>query len=113
MNAINSQSLIDKLIFYYVDGRNFLKIFDKRETKNIQAFDLNEIEREIFLLCLDVISYQAIKELVPHIPDEQLRSILDTFKSRGIVFKEDDHYLALPLRSCVESRQEIEHSYIL
>ena len=113
IEAIKSESLIDKLIFYYVDGRNFLKIFDKRDTKNIQAFDLNEIEREIFLSCLDVISYQAIKELVPHISDEQVRSILDTFKSKGIVFEEDDHYLALPLRSCIDTRPKIEHSTIL
>jgi hypothetical protein len=112
MDEIKSQSLIDKLIFYYVDGRNFLKIFDKRDTKNIQAFDLNEIEREVFLSCLDVISYQAIKDLVPNISDEQLRSILNTFKNKGIVFEEDDHYLALPLRSCVESRPKIEHSTI-
>ena len=41
MNAIKSQSLIDKLIFYYVDGRNFLKIFDKRDTKNIQTSNQN------------------------------------------------------------------------
>lgn len=113
IEAVKSESRIDKLIFYYVDGRNFLKIYDKRDTKNINTFDLNEIEREIFLSCLDVISYQAIKELFPHIPDEQLKSILDTFKGKGIVFEEDDHYLALPLRCCIDTRPKIEHSTIL
>ena len=63
--------------------------------------NINELEREILLSCIDVISFQEIKELLPHIPDDQLISILNTLKNKGIVFEEDNHYLALPLRYAV------------
>ena len=45
---MKKQIPIDKLIFYYVDGENFIKIYDKRNPKNYQIFILNEIERDIF-----------------------------------------------------------------
>ena len=92
---------IDELIFYYIDGKNFLKIFDKRNANDIHVFDLNELERDVLLSCIDVISFQEIKEIFPHISDDQLISILSIFKSKGIIFEEDNHYLSLPLRYAV------------
>ena len=97
IQAIKSKLKIDKLIFYYVDGRNFLRIYDKRDLSNVRTFDLNELDREIFLSCIDVISYKELNDKFFNIPDHQLISILNMFKNKGIVFEENSYFLALPL----------------
>jgi len=89
---------IDKLIFYFVDGGSFVKIYDKRNSENIRIYVLDELERKIFLACIDVISYHELKDQFPGIPDRQLAQILGTFEQCGIIFHEDDCYLSLPLR---------------
>ncbi len=98
---MGQENRIDELIFYYIDGKKFLKIFDKRNTNDIHTFNLNEFEREILLACIDVISFQEIKELFPHISEEQIRSILDIFKNKGFIFEENNHFFALPLRFAI------------
>ncbi|MCX6672008.1 MAG: hypothetical protein NTX92_08825, partial [Euryarchaeota archaeon] len=98
VDGIKKQTTIDKFIFYFVDGRNFVKIYDKRNSENIRIYVLDELERNIFLACIDVISYHELKERFPDIPDHQLAEILETFEQSGIVFHEDDCYLSLPLR---------------
>jgi len=95
--GVKRNTPIDKLIFYFVDGGNFIKIYDKRDTQNIQICTLDEIERKIFLACIDVISYNELQERFPDIPDYKLAAILDTFEQSNIVFKEDEYYLSLPL----------------
>ena len=94
--SINSPMLLDKLIFYYEDGGTFLKIYDKREPQNIQIYILNEIERHIFLLCLDIISYTELHQQLDINPSD-LHNILDEFKQIGILYEEDGYYLSLPL----------------
>jgi len=98
IEGIKKQTTIDKLIFYFVDGGSFVKIYDKRNSENIRIYVLDECEREIFLACIDVVSYDELRERFPDIPDYQLAAILDTFEQSGIVFKDDDSYLSLPLR---------------
>lgn len=98
IDGIKKQTTIDKLIFYFVDGGSFIKIYDKRDSANIRIYVLDELEREIFLACLDVVSYQELKERFLGVPDQQLVEILQTFEQNGIVFHEDDYYLSLPLR---------------
>lgn len=88
----------DRLIFYFVDGGTFLKIFDKRNAENIKIYVLDEDDREIFLSCVDIISYNDLQNRFSDVPDYQLAAILHTFEQNGIVFREDDSYLALPLR---------------
>jgi hypothetical protein len=61
------------------------------------VYNLNDLEREIFLSCIDIISYQELSEILSHIPDHQLSAILHTFEQKGIVFKEENMYLSLPL----------------
>lgn len=97
VEGIKSKNPIDENIFYFVDGGNFLKIYDKRNQENICVYNLNELEREIFLSCIDIISYQELSEILSHIPDHQLSAILHTFEQKGIVFKEENMYLSLPL----------------
>ena len=96
--GIKRQSDIDKLVFYFVDGGNFLRIYDKRDGNNVLIYILDEIERAIFLSCIDVISFQKLSRIFSHIPDHQLAAILHTFEKNGIVFQEDNYYLSLPLR---------------
>lgn len=105
INEIKSGRAIDKLIFYFVDGGNFIKIYDKRNSEKIGIYVLNEIEREIFLSCIDVTSFQELQERFSHIPDFQLAAILHTFEQNDIVFKEDDRYLSLPLQHSLVTNQ--------
>jgi len=87
----------DKLIFYFLDGESFIKIYDKRDKENIRIYVLDETEREIFLTCLDVISFEDLQTRFSNIPEYHLAAILHTFESKGIVFQEDNRYLSLPL----------------
>jgi len=98
IEGIKKQTTIDKFIFYFVDGGSFVKIYDKRNSENVRIYVLDELERDIFLACIDVVSYDELQERLPDIPDYQLAAILDTFEQSGIVFHEDDCYLSLPLR---------------
>jgi ribosomal peptide maturation radical SAM protein 1 len=97
MKFIKSKKLVDKLIFYFVDGGNFIKIYDKRSLNDVMIYVLNDIEREVFLNCENVISFQELNEKISHIPEFKLAAILHSFEQAGIVFQEDDYYLSLPL----------------
>ncbi len=99
IDGIKKQTMIDKLIFYFVDGGTFVKIYDKRDSKNIRIYVLDELERNILLSCTDVISYNNLTEQFPDVPDDKIDSILKTFEQSGIIFHEDNFYLSLPLRS--------------
>jgi len=70
----------------------------KINLENVRIYVLNEVEREIFLSCIDIISLQELEEKFSNIPNYQLTAILYTFEKNGIVFKEDNYYLSLPLQ---------------
>lgn len=89
----------DHLIFYYVDGKDFLKIFDRRDAHHLHVIELNDVERQVLIACLDVVSFQGLQELLPHLPTDQLFTILHAFEQKGIIFAEDNHYLCLPLHN--------------
>ena len=97
IEGLKSRSEIDKYIFYFEDGKHFLRIYDKRDIQNIRIFDLNEIERRIFLACTNIISLQEFQEKFFDIPDFQLLAILHSFEQKGIVYEEDDLYINLPI----------------
>ena len=97
VNGLKNQMPIDQYIFYFVDGGTFIKIYDKRECNAIQIYTLNTDERDVFLSCCDVISFEKLQDKLPHMPDYQLAAILHSFEKNGIVFREDDSYLSLPL----------------
>jgi ribosomal peptide maturation radical SAM protein 1 len=112
--AIKSQLDVDKLVFYFVDGGSFIKIYDKRNGYNTLIYVLNELEREIFISCLDVISLDRLRDKFVSIPEYELVAILQSFEKIGIIFVENDHYLSLPLSfALVHSRsQEIKEKTI-
>ena len=103
---------LEKLIFYYVDGGSFLKIYDKRKSDDIKIYDLNEKERDVFLLCLDIISFQDLQNKI-HIDSQELKHILVDFEDNGIIFRENDRYLSLPLSYSISlgSFSKNEHVY--
>ncbi len=95
--GIKTQEVLDKLVFYFADGGNFLKIFDKRNDQNVRIYILNDLERKVLLSCQDIISFQELSTKLSNIPDHELGAILHTFEENGIVFCEDNNYLSLPL----------------
>jgi len=58
---------------------------------------LEGIKRDVFLSCIDVISFQELQKNFINTPDYELAAILNTFENQNIVFREDDYYLSLPL----------------
>jgi len=108
IESVKQNTTINKLIFYYVDGGNFLKIYDKRFGEDVRIYVLDEREREIFLSCIDVISFQKLQEKFSHIPEFELAAILHTFEKSGIVFREGNDYLSLPLRYGKTSGEALE-----
>ena len=92
-----SQSMLDRLVFYFVDGGSFVKIYDKRNAEQVAMYTLNAREREVLLACADVISYDELRKVLSHIADYELAAILHSFEDNDLVFREDQHYLCLPL----------------
>lgn len=92
------KSTIDQLVFYFADGENFLKVYDKRDPKNIRIFVLNELERAVFLACVDVISLWELQEQFSWVPEFELVAILQSFEQNGLIIEEKKHFLSLPLR---------------
>jgi hypothetical protein len=41
IEGIKRKTAIDQLVFYYIDGKNFLKIYDKRTGENIKIYVLD------------------------------------------------------------------------
>ena len=94
--ALQRNTTINQLIFYYLDGNTYLQIYDKR-THNVLIYTLNPTERDIFLSCVDVTSYKTLRTQHPHIPENTLKNTLKIFEQTGIFFRENNRYLALPL----------------
>jgi ribosomal peptide maturation radical SAM protein 1 len=101
-----SASMIDRLVFYFVDGGTFIKIYDKRDRQNIKIFLLNELERQVFLSCHDIISLKELQHRFLDVPEFELTAILQSFEQNRLVFVEDDQYLCLPLRCRTKNMQD-------
>ena len=93
-----THTVLDRLVFYYVDGLTFVKIYDKRDKKRIKIYTLNGLERKIFLACLDVMNISRLKEEFSKIKNEKIKKILNKFEEKGIIFRDENHYLSLPLK---------------
>jgi radical SAM superfamily enzyme YgiQ (UPF0313 family) len=97
IQAVKRKTTIEKFVFYYVDGKKYLKIYDNRNNENVMIFVLNQQERDIILACENVISYHKLKDKLPNITEDELKNMLKIFVESGIIFNEDDLYLSLPL----------------
>jgi ribosomal peptide maturation radical SAM protein 1 len=107
LEGFTQQTTIDRLVFYFVDGGSFIKIFDKRDQQNIRIVVLNELERAVFLACVDVVSLQQLQQRFENIPEFELIAMLQSFEQNGLVFVEDEYYLCLPLRLSVDKHSVI------
>jgi len=96
-DAVKTQRDIDEHVFYFIDGGSFLKIYDKRNYQNVMVYLLDDVERDIFLSCIDVASFEEIQKQCKNIKQNQIETILKSFVQVGIVFNEDGFYLSLPL----------------
>lgn len=92
--------------FFFADGGDFIKIYDKRDRENIKIFVLNELERRVFLACTDIISHKELQAKFLDVPDYALAAILQSLEHNGLLYTEDDYYLNLPLRSRVKNTSE-------
>jgi len=95
--GLKRKTAIDRLIFFFVDGGEFVKIYDKRNSENVQIYVLDKFEREVFLSCIDVVSFEDLKDKFFFLSESDIKTILDSFEEYGIVFRDGDHYLSLPL----------------
>ncbi len=100
------QTARDRFKFYFVDGGSFIKIYDKRDMQKIKIFLLNELERLVFLSCIDIISFRELQRRFLDVPEFELAAILQSFEHNGLIYVEDDCYLCLPLRCCVKNTSE-------
>jgi ribosomal peptide maturation radical SAM protein 1 len=107
LDGINRQTTVDRLVYYFVDGGSFIKIFDKRDQQNIRIVMLNELERAVFLACVDVVSLQQLQQRFTNIPEFELIAMLQSFEQNGLMFVEDERYLSLPLRFSVDKHPAI------
>ena len=94
---IKSQYLIDKYVFYYSNAQSFLTINDNRDHNNFRFYILEDLEREIFLSCVNITTLKELQEKFPNVPEHELVAILNKFVEQGIIYREDDRYLSLPL----------------
>jgi len=101
-----SQTERDQVLFYFVDGGSFIKIYDKRDLQTIKIFVLNELERQVFLSCIDIITFQELQRRFLDVPEFQLAAILQSFEHNGLVHVEDDCYFCLPLHSRVKNTSQ-------
>ena len=106
--ALKSERDIDRFVFYFLDGGSFLKIFDNRNEQHVQLYILDDLERAVFLSCCDVVSFQELIAKFSDVPEDSLSHMLHSFVESGIMFKENDFYLSLPLdyRKCIGVRKK-------
>ena len=97
INGIKRDTELDRFVFYYLDGKNYLKIYDKRNPENIKIYVLDELERRIFLFCKNVEKFYDIKLKFRDFDEKKLKIILNNFERKNIMLREEDRYLSLPL----------------
>ena len=106
--AVKSDKDVDKFVFYYLDGNNFIKIYDKRNDDGVLIYNLNEDERKIFLSCRNVSSFNEIVEKNRSIKPDKIKEILDDFVDAKIFFREKNYYLSLPLKIVNNGKKNIQ-----
>lgn len=97
LEELENKNILDKLVFYFKDGKDFLKIYDKRNYEHVKVYMLDSKERELFLACIDVISETDLKERFKDMDSSEINKILNSFVEAGILYKEDEWFLSLPI----------------
>ena len=80
---------------YYLDGVDFLEIVDRR--RGFQIFTLDKLDREVYLLCTNVISREKLFAYFRNSGDtsQRIEEIIEQFKCYDLLFEEGNEFLAL------------------
>jgi len=97
INSVKQDTSLNKYVFYFIDGKSFIKIYDRRQNDQVMIYVLDKKDRRVFLSCENVKKIDKIIEENPDLSETEVTNILNSFIESGIVFKENDFYLALPL----------------
>lgn len=105
------------ILCYYEKGPDFLTIYDNRCLKGeasvaTRRTTLSKLHSEAYLFCREHRSLSAINEMLtkevrPDLTLEECRSKLQQLVDAGLMFREEDHYLALAVNKRSRSFQEI------
>jgi ribosomal peptide maturation radical SAM protein 1 len=95
--SVKRNTELEELVFYFKDGGNFIKIYDKRHSDNAMIYMLNSDERKVFLACSNVISKTELQNKFENISLSELNDMLNSFVEAGILYKENEWYLSLPI----------------
>ncbi len=80
----------------YYDGARFLRIEDHRSGE-LEVYVFEGIERDVYLAIDQVTPWSTLRARLPHVPEERLRRELAEMEVAGLVFEEDDSFLALAI----------------
>lgn len=93
------------IVCYYEKGADFLTIYDNRclngeASVSTRRTTLNKLHSKAYLFCDENRSFRAIhemltKEVKPDLSTEECRLKLEQLVNAGLMFREDDRYLAL------------------
>lgn len=91
---------------YYQRGPGFLTICDNRplaDGSSARKTTLNALQAHAYLFCDEIRSFKAVHERLatqvrPGITPEATRTLLDQFVGAGLMFREEERYLALATR---------------
>ncbi|MBS3749459.1 MAG: RiPP maturation radical SAM C-methyltransferase [Candidatus Thermoplasmatota archaeon] len=97
IKSIKTGNIIDAVPLYYIDGGSFVKIFDKRNFKDVIIYNLNNEERAVFLTCNEIITFDELTNQLPKLDSQKIKTILREFIETGLIFNEQNNFLTLPI----------------
>ncbi len=96
----------DKTKLVYIDGGNFLKIFDNRGS-SLNTGILENHEKELFLFCNFIRTKKEIEKHFFYLSLPFIEKTLNFFLEIGIVYEEDGVYLNLALPGKNKSKERL------
>jgi ribosomal peptide maturation radical SAM protein 1 len=109
----------NKVIFcYYEKGPGFISIYDNRplfgNTITVRKTFLNELQSQAYLFCDEHRSFKAIHEMLSNyvrkdLQPEQTHTLLSQLVNAGLMFQEEERYLALAVHCKSQPSAAEEH----
>lgn len=96
LNWKNRKRTINAPYLYYRNGPGFIQIYDNR-TGEKKEESFSGIRRDIIHFCDRIRSYNELAGSM-NIPQQELDSALGELEEKGIIIREDQNYLSLPVR---------------
>lgn len=96
LNWKNRKRSINAPYLNYRNGPGFIQIYDNR-TGEKKEESFSGIRRDIILFCDKIRSYNELVGSM-NIPQQELNSALGELEEKGVIIREDQNYLSLPVR---------------